>query len=255
MKIKDTAMSTIFSHEEILQMSRGLCATPEADVFSGQSGIHVDTKGCFATKSFAEGDIIGTIKGVIVPGGFQQSAYCRHMSLIAGEDSKMVCCVATSDCPTQWINQSTDLFPANVTIDWMHCAGIPCLVAIRDIDEGEELASEYNWSMEDETIPQQKDLTRDEVEALWKPYLRKHSLEVSVLHLDAYPPTLSPVDINAADAVAARIDAESKRIGADFEAAISQEAAAAANLMAMLAQTGGPSDASGTPPPHKRTRR
>eukprot|EP00798_Chlamydomonas_sp_ICE-L_P007161 gene7161-biopygen16975 len=72
-------VSLLFSHEEILEMSRGLCATPAADVFSGQSGIHAGNRGCFADKAYAAGDIIGPIKGVIVPGGFQQSDYCSFM--------------------------------------------------------------------------------------------------------------------------------------------------------------------------------
>jgi len=257
MTFKNIAMSTLFSHEEILEMSRGLCATPAADVFSGQSGIHAGNRGCFTAKAYAAGDIIGPIKGVIVPGEFQQSEYCRHMSIIAGEDSKMVCCVATSDCPTKWINQSTDIFPANAEIDWMRCTGLPCLVAIRDINEKEEIASEYSWTVEDATIPQQEDLTRDEVEALWKPYLHKHSLGVAVLHLDAYPPTLSADDIAEADAVATRFNAESVLIGAAFEAALSAETAAEVNLqntLAIFAQTGVNPDAGGTPPPPKRTR-
>eukprot|EP00798_Chlamydomonas_sp_ICE-L_P029572 gene29572-biopygen5483 len=248
-------------------MSRGLCATPAADVFSGQSGIHTGNRGCFVANDYAAGDIIGIIKGVVVPGGFQQSDYCRHMSLVAGEDSKMVCCVATSDCPTQWINQSTDTFPANAEIDWMRCSGLPCLVAIRDIKKKEEIASDFSWTVDDATIPQQEDLTRDEVEALWKPYLDQHSLGVAVLHLDAYPPTLSTDDIVEADAVATRFIAESVLIGAAFEAAISAETAAAVNLqntLAIFAQTGvdpdagGPSDPGGPsdagadapPPPH-----
>eukprot|EP00798_Chlamydomonas_sp_ICE-L_P012648 gene12648-biopygen10569 len=152
---------------------------------------------------------------------------------------------------------STDIFPANAEIDWMRCTGLPCLVAIRDINEKEEIASEYSWTVEDATIPQQEDLTRDEVEALWKPYLHKHSLGVAVLHLDAYPPTLSADDIAEADAVATRFKAESVLIGAAFEAAISAETAAAVNLqntLAIFAQTGVNPDAGGTPPPSKRTR-
>lgn len=126
-------------------------------VYEAASGVVANRVGCYTNKFFKKGSLITVCEGgILIPALVWQPKQCSRFSWTC---EHLTYCMRFSSHPSRIIRNSQD---SNVKLDWIRFAGIPCIIATTDIDEGTELLAPYTYGQASDQVTALRAALKDE---------------------------------------------------------------------------------------------